>query len=350
MDHQDNIAEGWPRWFSSGMILITLAPFAVLPLLFADSYHPGDGFSPHLSLLLIANLHISITALFFSIKDYEPILMANKRRYFFLPLATVFSLIGLHIFLPKTYHIWIWVVFSAWQNWHFGRQNMGIHSFISRAEGFKAPSTTENLLIGVGIVCGILAFYPLAFPTDNNAFPFFVMIKEWSLFLFGFVSVSGLILIIVQRQHFNFRKASFFMTSIMFFGVLYISNKPAIAFWTFGLSHALQYITFMTIIGFRSQHRFVKKTAICGGRFATFLFSGLFMLMVLGGLGLTIQSELGTWLGQHFTTWGAHAVTGLFMGVVVSHFLIDADAWRLRHKPQRKIIFDKFSFALGRSS
>ena len=205
MDHQDNFSEGWPRWFSSGMILITLAPFVVLPLLFADSHHPGDGFSPHLSLLLIANLHIAITALFFSIKDYEPILMANKTRYFILPLVTVFGLIGLHIFLPKTNHIWIWVVFSAWQNWHIGRQNMGIHSFISRAEGFKAPSTAENLLIGVGIVCGILAFYPLAFPSDNHSFPFFVMIKEWSFWLFCFVSVSGLILIIVQRLHFNFR-------------------------------------------------------------------------------------------------------------------------------------------------
>src|SRR5262249_39620046 len=77
------------------------------------------------------------------------------------------------------------------------------------------------------------------------------------------------------------------------------------------------------------------------------LFGGI---MLIGGSIMTIRGDFG---GALATITGSALlgkfVSGVMFGLVIVHFIVDAHAWRLRERPQREFVLDRFDF-LGKPS
>ena len=116
----------------------------------------------------------------------------------------------------------------------------------------------------------------------------------------------------------------------LLYGLLFF--LPALFFpeWNvgpFGAAHGLQYVVFMFCVSSRS---------------AASIPSILAMLSTagLGFLLLDPHVRVREWLGVLDSPW----FLGLVVGVVMSHFIVDAGIWRLREPFQRGYMRRKFDF------
>jgi len=81
---------------------------------------------------------------------------------------------------------------------------------------------------------------------------------------------------------------------------------------------------------------------------ALFKVTLFLVITVVGGAILTIRQEFGPLVANFigFPT-AAPFISGFMFGLVIAHFIIDAHAWRLRDKPQRDFIRDRFGFVFS---
>jgi hypothetical protein len=113
-----------------------------------------------------------------------------------------------------------------------------------------------------------------------------------------------------------------------FYLPVFIFSDPVSAITGSATAHGLQYLVFMGTVSGSKQ---------------TSLKSILTMLVIAiaGALLLDQASAAANW---QF----APAMKGLFVGVVMAHFVLDADIWRLRETFQRGYIRKKFYFVFDR--
>jgi len=138
------------------------------------------------ALLFFGQVHIALTALMYFDQDFQKIISDNKTRYFYLPLgAAVMFGVSFYI-VPQSFQFLLWWIYAGWQNWHFGRQNVGVLSFIA-VHDKKSPATqVERWIINGANLCGVIAFthgmnladasfrsgFPVWFLTSTVAFTF----------------------------------------------------------------------------------------------------------------------------------------------------------------------------------
>ena len=122
----------------------------------------------------------------------------------------------------------------------------------------------------------------------------------------------------------------FFLFGTLFFLPTFVFSDAVSATFGYALSHGLQYLVFM---GFVSVG---KKKPI----------ASLIVLLALATLGgLLLNMALAPdWLESP----SGRATFGVFVGVVMAHFVVDAGVWRLRETFQRRYMREKFHFIFNR--
>jgi hypothetical protein len=83
----------------------------------------------------------------------------HKSRYIYFPLVLTVGAGLLVAFSSITTQAYLFLVFWAWQAFHYGRQNLGIYSFTAIAQSAGAPGKLEKLAIDLATVCGILGTF-----------------------------------------------------------------------------------------------------------------------------------------------------------------------------------------------
>ena len=68
------------------------------------------------------------------------------------------------------------------------------------------------------------------------------------------------------------------------------------------------------------------------------------IIAACGGLLLNHASDASTWLTPPYSS----AIYGVFIGLVMAHFVLDAGIWRLREPFQRGYMRKKFDFIFDR--
>jgi hypothetical protein len=135
-------------------------------------------------------------------------------------------------------------------------------------------------------------------------------------------------------------KTIFFFTAVFFFVPIFLSTDNNIAFLSYAIAHGLQYIIFMTVISATSPGS--KTSSLPYKSIAFFL---VFLLVI--GFAFWRVNDLRE---MEFVkaTWGyarvADFLFGAVLGATMSHFVIDASAWRLSLEKQRSYITKRFHF------
>jgi hypothetical protein len=336
--------------FTFIVVLGTAIPFLV-PVLPA-----APGFSLATAIELIAAIHVPMTLYLLFDPDIRSMMKRHPEALVAAPLA--FFLIGVFLFIiptvmlpangnwPLTYGL---LLISIWQNWHFGKQNVGVYALTRQAQKIGPMSMAERRMIVAGSVLGAVAAYFGA--TDlqmqrgpTAGFPLLLATIEAltpvaTLAAFGLLAFS---IAHVARNHrrLTLGSAVVLLLSANFFLPFYLVavSLPNVLGIT-ASAHGVQYVAFLMF-----------HSANCRGR-------GRWMMAAFA-LSVAITSELywfhfavpEHWFGHQLGVLigmddhSAHVSTGLATGILLAHFWFDSVIWRLKNADSRAWVTRRYSF------
>jgi hypothetical protein len=328
------------RWFLISLLLATW-----LPILFFVWLAPPVGASGGLAgiktvFLFLGTAHVPATIFFYTDQGFSAIRKSHPFRYIYVPLLLVVLTGLVFVFSTLTVQAFVLLIFWSWQAFHYGRQNVGIYAFASIAETGRAPQQAEKLAIEAGTILAILGTLKVL---GMAVAPAYLHPSFDFLYRFGFVAFLAVAVfsIVVYARYFRETsplKTIFFFTTVFFFLPIFLSTDNNIGFLSYAIAHGLQYIIFMTVI---------SATATEPRPFPYKSLTVFLILLLLVGFAFWRVNDLREMEFVKGTCTYARAADFLFGAVMcdtMSHFVIDASAWRLSLEKQRSYIKKRFYF------
>lgn len=329
------------RWFLLSLLVSTWLPMAFFILLARTADAAGGSLAGiKLVFLFLGTAHVPATLFFYTDAEFKPIIQQNRRRYIYAPLVLTILTGLVFAFASFVTQAFVLLIYWAWQAFHYGRQNVGIYAFASIAETAKSPTKEERLAIEAGTVLGILGTFKIL---GTAVAPAYLHRTFDYLYQFGLVAFIGVLIFAVVVYAKSFQRTTlfktlFFFTSVLFFLPVFVSTENNIAFLSYAIAHGLQYIIFMTVI---------SRTTGNGGTRTYKTFATFLALMLIVGFAFWRVNDLRE-LQFVKDAWPfartADFLFGAVLGATMSHFVVDADAWRLRLERQRAYITKRFYF------
>ena len=327
---------GW-RLFVWLITLTTLVPYAVMPL----SVHFGQNVNALLLASTLLNflgghVHVSTTAFFYTDPAMREHFREHKTRYVYAPIALILGVGFLYMITPEPYNRYILLYHFMWQTWHYQRQNFGILAFVSTATAGAAGrvpvSRFEKLTLDLAAVAGMLALIKInALNAQTILAPFTDAIFLVACLAYAAVPfVIGAAVLNEPRLLQNRLRFGALVLFAAFYLPSFIFTDPISAVLGYALGHGLQYLVFMTYVGASRPRPLVALLALIG-------------LGIGGGFLLTYMTNAGSEPGALFKF-----IFGMAVGTVMSHFVIDAGVWKLRHPFQRGYVRRAFPFVFDR--
>ena len=297
-------------------------------------------------LLFLGTAHVPATLFFYIDKDFSEIIRKHKARYVYFPILLTIATGLLFAFASAAVQAYILLMYWSWQAFHYGRQNLGIYSFVSIAQRGAAPSKSEKLVIDLGTWCGIVGTFKIL---GSGVAPSYLHQTFDTLYWAGtiaFVLVCAASLVVYAQ---NLKRTTplltiFYFTLVCFFLPVFLSTNINVAFFSYAIAHGVQYILFMSVVSLNlDPHATAKRMQI--GNAVKLLVLTLVVGFVFYRAGDLKAVQLIT----------AHAalmkvvdfIIGAVLGATMAHFVVDAGAWRLSQTLQRMYIGKRFAFVFG---
>jgi hypothetical protein len=141
-------------------------------------------------------------------------------------------------------------------------------------------------------------------------------------------------------------KTLFFFTSVLFFLPVFLSTQMNIAFLSYAIAHGLQYLVFMGVVSAKATDGEQSRSISYGGILT------LTVLILVAGLAFWRVGDLasfGVIRSSATLTVLANFLFGAVLGATMSHFVVDASAWKLSLAPQRAYITKRFDFIFNKT-
>ena len=330
------------RWFLTALLLATSLPIAFFILLAPPGSEGGGLGGIKTVFLFLGTAHVPATLLFYTDKEFAPIRKRHPWRYIYVPVFLIVITGLLFAFTPIAVHAFVLLLFWAWQALHYGRQNVGIYAFASVAETGKSPRKLEKLAIEAGTLVAILGTFKIL---GSEVAPAYLRPGFDHLYQVGFIAFLGVAVfsVAVYAKYFGDTspfKTIFFFTAVFFFLPLFRSIDQNIAFLSYAMAHGLQYIVFMSVVSATGPE----------GEGRSFPYKSVATLLIcvlIIGFGFWRVNDLRE---MNFVkdTWAyaraADFLFGAVLGATMSHFVVDASAWRLSLEKQRAYVAKRFYF------
>jgi hypothetical protein len=328
----DQLKRRW-RLFLGLITFTTLLPYAVMP---AAVYFGRDVNSLLLASALInflgGNAHVAATAFFYSDPTMREHFREHKTRYVYAPAALIIGTGVAYALVPEPFNRYILLYYFLWQTYHYQRQNYGVLCFLAVATDRVPVSKLERLALELAAVAGMLALVRIYRLSEQTILqPVVDLIFRSASVIYMLVPVVVVIAIATEPHLVRnpLRIAGLILFSA-FYVPSFIFSDPSAATLGYALGHGLQYLVFMFFVGISRPRPVVALTTIT--------VAGL-----SGGFALTsmvVAMGHGSMLNR--------LLFGLAIGVVMSHFVIDAGVWKLRHQFQRRYVRAAFPFVFER--
>jgi len=311
-------------------------PFVAVPV----SQHVAAGTQASLEAMVILsflgnNFHVALTGWFYTDREMRPHFAARPWRYAIVPAGLIAGMALLFHFATPLVRSIALAAFLCWQLWHYQKQNVGLLSFIASGSASGAPvpvSAWERRVLGFAAIPGILGFFsltPIGLPQFAAAFMW--SYAAGALLYVPVVIGAAIAIVKVPALRTSRLRLATFLFGVLFFLPTYLFHDPVSATASYALAHGLQYVVFMGVVA--------------GGRAP--LLPSLIMLIGIGTLGALLLNSAILAPDMKDFPYG-FAAYGAFLGVVMSHFVLDAGIWRLREPFQRGYMRRRFAFVFAR--
>jgi hypothetical protein len=252
-----------------------------------------------------------------------------------LPLTIVVCCVLAAVLMPAGSLSWILLPFFAWQFHHFQRQNLGLIALSASSSGVDAPPRRERRIVMTAGVCGIAGLI-----ADPNLLQLGIYrprgdLTDLSLVVYAALVVAGLFVLV--RRDAGERPPSYcaiYTMALLFPLPIFLFRSPYAAVGGMTIGHGLQYLILVGLVatGTESSRRGHRELVWLAG-------------IALAGGGLLAVTS-------HFHASDATLFRGLFgvyLGVVCSHFVVDARLWRLSRPFSRSFLGSRIPYLVPRA-
>jgi hypothetical protein len=292
----------------------------------------GPGRSLRLLLFVGASMHVSSTAWFGAVPEVRRHARLHPRRYLVAPVALVLVAATAATVLTATQVGWTLLGFFAWQFFHFQKQNLGLAALAATAYQVGPLRPRERHALMATSVAGIAALlsHPelLQVAVDGRL--------RWLFPVATAAYVVAVALGLLALRGRSERPVPFVATYLMglgFFWPVFAFASPYAAVAGLVLAHGLHYLLLMALVAAKPV----------GDLPAPVSLAILVNVALLGGVALNAASH------QHGGDVLSRALFGVYLGLVMAHFVIDAGLWRLRDPFPRALLGPRLPFLLRRS-
>ena len=310
----------------------SLVPFVVMPLASHVTANGESLFIVSAIVFLGSNFHVALTGWFYTDSEMLTHFRARPVRYLLVPGILIPGSAAAFYFLDRSVSIYLVLAFFGWQLWHYQKQNVGLLSFIAAGTDGAPLSIWERRTLMLAAVTGILGFFALGQTGALTLSTEFAVLYRIGLAISWLLPVVFCIAIVkCAALRTNWLRLAFFLFGTLFFMPTFIFSEQMSALSAYALSHGLQYFVFM---GFVSVG---KRKPI----------ASLIKLLLIAAIGGVILDHV-RWAPKWPDFQYGYAVYGAFVGIVMTHFVLDAGIWRLREQFQRRYMREKFYFVFNR--
>jgi hypothetical protein len=317
--------------FLYSIFIATLLPMLLIGGL--GHLHLNVGSINSLGGLLVAVAgpgHVGLTSFFYADPQMRSFFRQNPTRYIRLPIFCAIASGIVWQTVPEIYTANFLLCFLIWQTYHYQRQNYGILCFLNASTGSKVPITRlERTIVELSALAGILGMFKVSqiFSTTLVA-PYMGYLYQIGLQILCGVGVLVIVAIAtipaIRRSKL---RLGFLVICAVFYLPTFIVNDPGAAIASYAYAHGIQYYVFMYFVA-ASHRQHINDNRII-----------LLVCAALTGITiLTIMSDRPLW--GDFSKF----VFGMYLSLVMTHFMVDAGIWRLRGAFQRTYMKKSFSF------
>jgi hypothetical protein len=320
----DSRARAW-LWTSALVTLGALAAGAVLA--------PPATASPVAALtwllFLGSSVHVAATGYLFTLPGVRGHAVANPGRYLRAPACLIVLATLAAVLLRPSQYGWVLLPYFCWQFSHFQKQNIGLVALAGRSYTVPGPGPSERRALSLAGWAGILALasHPALLQLHIGLHLGALYDAAGALAL---VAACGGARALLARPR-AARPAGYCvvsLTSLGFFAPVFLFHSPYAAVAGMTIAHGLQYLL---LVGLMSGGGEPGSDRVVG--VAAFL-----AIALLGGLALSGASHL------HAGPAAERALFGLYLGLVMTHFVVDAGLWRLRQPFPRALLASRLPY------
>src|SRR5258708_1749822 len=212
-------------------------------------------------LVFFGPAHVQATLFFYTDKGFLHLVRENKPRYVYLPLLLIVGT-GLVFLLAGTLiQTYVLFFYWAWQAFHYGRQNVGVYAFVSISETAKSAPKPERLCLEAATYCGMLGTLKVL---GMGIAPIYLrgvfdFLFQAGFYLFLVLLAFSLFIYLKNLGAATATRTLFLLTLILFFFPMYLSTNPNVTFFSYAISHGMQYLVFMTVVSANSDRSALRK-------------------------------------------------------------------------------------------
>lgn len=287
-------------------------------------------------LVTIAGLHVFSTIYLFSDKNILNLAVKFKAQLIVAPLLIIIISI---VFFQKNNKLFteFFLVFIAYQTWHFGAQNIGVSTFIAISTHSQKLSLFEKNIIKISILSAIFGV-PYAISPDFLIGAHYLNISKFENLAIENLNKVGYILAIVVlfisvplviKRFFNkniLLGISLFF-SINFYLPIYLFKNPYTGFIFVLIAHGMQYLYFLLFHSLNKSKFYITK----------FDTIALFIVILIAYI-------LWKYLPSSGVTLAPNLGLSIILGLTLAHFWIDQFIWKMNDEQRRNWIISSYSF------
>ena len=294
---------------------------------------PKSGGSPDVGLawllFLGSSVHVASTCWLWTDASVRGYAWERHGRYFWAPCGLVTAGITLSGVASPRLVAWAVLLVLAWQFRHFQKQNLGLVALTGASLGLASLRRGERTAIcttgaaGIAEVCAHPGLLQLDVRLPLSGY---LALLATALLAAG---VAGGTLALTRRPRSDrpVRFCVVYGLALVFPLPVFVFTSPYAAVGGLTMAHGLQYLLLMGLVAAGNDRR-----KWIGGAAA------LCAIAVLGGVVLNVISHL------HGDGQSLRLLFGVYLGLLASHFVVDAGMWRLREPFVRSFLSQRVGY------
>jgi hypothetical protein len=313
-----------PAAWAAATVGVTLGALIGAVLLAPRSAAPGAALA--LLVFVGSSVHVAASAWLVTLTEVRAQARLHPFRFLWCPVLLIGGATGAAMPLPPHVLSRLLLVYFAWQLWHYQRQNLGFVALAARSSGVTGSTTKERRVIMVAGGAGVVGLVsrPAALQLGVSGVSG-VSSWAWPLAVgaLGASIVIGIWLLI--RRPSSDRSPALVGVTVMtlvFPLPLFVFTSPFASIGGMTIAHGLQYLVFVGAIAAGNAGPGRRVTGVAA--------------MVV--IALTFGAALATASHLHGGGAATRSIYGAYLGLVMTHFVIDAGTWRLRDPIPRRLL------------
>jgi len=332
------------RAFGAATVAVTLGAAAAAVVLAPPA---GVRAPEALAFLLFtgSSVHVASTAWFYTVPEVRTHMRRHPARYVWWPIALLAGASAIAASLPRPVLYWLLLPYFGWQFFHYQKQNLGLAALSASAQRLAPLRPAERrALTGAG-VAGVAGLAGRPGLLQLPIRPLVPALLPVAAVVFATCVAAGLCLLLARPR--ALRPAGYsavYLTALIFSLPVFVFTSPYAAVAGLTIAHGLQYLMLMSLIAASGSSQPGRQAGARGVIARALPLAALGNIALLGGAALSLASD------QLAAGPALRWLYGLFLGLVMAHFVIDAGLWRMRDDFPRAFLQSRLPYLVPGSA